>query len=65
MARIAKKTPVRVHDPRSVNSQYRNQLGIVKESERLMGGVWTYKVKLNSGAEAWFDGGELRVLENT
>jgi len=64
MKRIAKDTPVRVHDPRGVNSQYKNHLGIVKESERLLGG-WSYKVRLNSGRVVWFDGSELRPLSNT
>lgn len=64
MARIAKETPVRVHDPRAINSAHKNELGIVKSSERLITG-WSYKVKLNSGQEVWFDHSELRVLDNT
>jgi hypothetical protein len=63
--RLAKETPVRVHDPVGMHSQYKHQLGIVKDSEKVLGGIWTYKVKLNSGAEVWFDEGELRVLRNT
>ncbi|QNN99229.1 hypothetical protein SEA_FAUST_148 [Streptomyces phage Faust] len=63
--RIAKETPVRVHDPRSLNTEYRGQLGIIKDSQKLIGGIWSYKVKLNSGREVWFDEGELRVLKNT
>lgn len=66
MARKIKNgTPVRVHDPRNLNASYRNELGIVKDNERLIGGVWSYKVKLNSGREVWFDEGELRVLKNS
>ncbi|AXQ63397.1 hypothetical protein SEA_COMRADE_151 [Streptomyces phage Comrade] len=66
MARkVANETPVRVHDPRQLNAAHRNKLGIIKDSEKKIGGVWSYKVKLNNGPELWFDEGELRVLKNT
>lgn len=65
MPRIAKETPVRVHDPRGLNTGYRNQLGIVKDSQIVLGGVRQYLVRLNSQNEVWFDEGELRVLKNT
>lgn len=58
-------TPVRVHDPRRVNAEYRNHLGIVNDHELLFGGVHSYKVKLNNGREVWFDEGELRALKNS
>ena len=63
--KIAKGTPVKVESPRGINASYKGQLGIVKGRDLLIGRIWSYKVRLNSGREVWFDENELKVLRNT
>lgn len=63
--RIAIGKPVQVIDPMGENRAYDKQLGIVKDSDLLFGGVWNHLVQLNSGRKVWFMYGELKVLKNT
>lgn len=63
--RIGKGKPVRVESPHGQNVHYKNQVGTVKDSELLIGGVWSHLVQLNSGARVWFTSSELKVLKST
>lgn len=62
--RIAKGKPVRVVDPMGDNIEYKNQLGVVIDSEMSFTG-WIHLVQMNSGKKVWLMYGEMKVLKNT